>query len=140
MAPETRPSRLSEARSLKTQDSKGGSFKPPLGQCGRRAHDLEFEFEFKVEFKSGIWAAPKKPHPFSLGSSASLSPSPNRLNASTVRNIAKLGKIATCGAITISARASLSIAPHSGVGGCAPMPRNERLAAVMIDVPMRMVK
>ncbi len=24
----------------------------------------------------------------------------------------------------MSARASLSIAPHSGVGGCAPMPRN----------------
>lgn len=42
--------------------------------------------------------------------------------------------------ITISARASLSIAPHSGVGGCAPRPRNERLAAEIIEVPMRMVK
>ncbi|MNW07345.1 hypothetical protein D3C71_2039300 [compost metagenome] len=55
-------------------------------------------------------------------------------------NIARLGKIATCGAITISARASLSIAPHSGVGGWAPSPRNDRLAAVMIEVPMRRVK
>ncbi len=34
----------------------------------------------------------------------------------------RAGKIATCGAITISARASLSIAPHSGVGGWAPSP------------------
>ncbi|MCY1528553.1 hypothetical protein D9M68_636600 [compost metagenome] len=40
----------------------------------------------------------------------------------------------------MSARASLSIAPHSGVGGCAPMPRNERLAAVMIEVPTRIEK
>ena len=40
----------------------------------------------------------------------------------------------------MSARASLSIAPHSGVGGCAPMPMNDRLAAVMIDVPMRSEK
>ncbi len=76
------------------------------------------------------------PHPFNLGSSASRNPSPNRLNASTVMNIARLGKIATCGAITISARASLSIAPHSGVGGWAPRPKNDRLAAVMIEVPM----
>ncbi|MNE41595.1 hypothetical protein D3C80_1356750 [compost metagenome] len=79
-------------------------------------------------------------YPFNLGSSASRSPSPSRLNASTVMNIARLGKIATCGAITMSARASLSIAPHSGVGGCAPRPRNDRLAAVMIEVPIRMVK
>ena len=40
-----------------------------------------------------------------------------------------LGNRATCGAITISARASLSIAPHSGVGGWAPSPKNDRLAA-----------
>ena len=40
----------------------------------------------------------------------------------------------------MSARASLSIAPHSGVGGWAPMPMNDRLAAVMIDVPMRSEK
>ncbi|CUJ23687.1 Uncharacterised protein [Achromobacter ruhlandii] len=39
----------------------------------------------------------------------------------------------------MSARASFSIAPHSGVGGEAPMPRNDRLAAVMIEVPMRIV-
>ncbi|CFW35325.1 Uncharacterised protein [Bordetella pertussis] len=41
--------------------------------------------------------------------------------------------------MTMSARASLSIAPHSGVGGCAPMPRKDRLAAVMMEVAMRMV-
>ncbi|MNU03973.1 hypothetical protein D3C72_2481980 [compost metagenome] len=34
----------------------------------------------------------------------------------------------------------MSIAPHSGVGGCAPRPRNDRLAAVMMEVPIRMVK
>ena len=45
-----------------------------------------------------------------------------------------------CGAITISARASFSIAPHSGVGGCAPSPRNDRLAAEIIDTPIRIVK
>lgn len=53
---------------------------------------------------------------------------------------ATAGKSATCGAMTISARASLSIAPHSGVGGCAPNPRNDRLAAEIIDVPIRIVK
>src|SRR5688572_19300160 len=77
---------------------------------------------------------------FNFGSSASRNPSPSKLNARTVRNMARLGNIATCGAITMSARASLSMAPHSGVGGCAPMPRNDRLAAVMIEVPIRMVK
>jgi ribosomal protein S12 methylthiotransferase len=59
------------------------------------------------------------------------------LNASTVKKIASAGKIAPCGAVSISERAASSIAPHSGVGGCAPIPRNDRLAAVMIDVPMR---
>lgn len=78
--------------------------------------------------------------PLIFGSSASRNPSPNRLNASTVRKIATAGKSATCGAMTISARASLSIAPHSGVGGCAPNPRNDRLAAEIIDVPIRIVK
>ena len=57
-----------------------------------------------------------------------------------MKKIARLGNSATCGALTMSARASLSIAPHSGVGGCAPMPRNDRLAAVMIEVPRRIVK
>ncbi|MCY1384150.1 hypothetical protein D9M69_723660 [compost metagenome] len=61
------------------------------------------------------------------------------MNASTVKKMARAGKIATCGAITMSARASFSIAPHSGVGGDAPMPRNDRLAAVMMEVPMRIV-
>src|SRR5689334_25147864 len=37
----------------------------------------------------------------------------------------------------MSARAASSIAPHSGVGGWAPRPRNDRLEAVMLDVPMR---
>src|SRR5471032_2361201 len=76
----------------------------------------------------------------SFGSSASRKPSPSRLNASTVTKMARLGNNAICGAVTMSARASLSIAPHSGVGGCAPRPRNDRLAAVMIEVPMRIVK
>ena len=59
---------------------------------------------------------------------------------STVKKMARLGKIATCGATTISARASFNIAPHSGVGGCAPRPRKDKLAAVMMDVPIRMEK
>ncbi len=35
--------------------------------------------------------------------------------------------MATCGEVIMSARASFNIAPHSGVGGCAPMPMNDRL-------------
>src|SRR4029453_6691866 len=76
----------------------------------------------------------------SFGSSASRNPSPSRLKARTVKKIASAGKIAACGAVSISERAASSMAPHSGVGGCAPMPRNDRLAAVMIEVPMRSEK
>lgn len=45
-----------------------------------------------------------------------------------------------CGALSMSARASFSMEPHSGVGGCVPRPRKDRLAAVMIEVPMRIVR
>ena len=72
-----------------------------------------------------------------FGSSASRSPSPSRLKASTVKKIARLGNSATCGAFTMSARASFSIAPHSGLGGCAPRPMNDSAAAVRMEVPMR---
>ena len=79
------------------------------------------------------------PHPFSFGSSASRNPSPNRLKASTVMNIAAgedrhVRRDHHIGARLVEHR------PHSGVGGWAPVPRNDRLAAVMIEVPMRRVK
>src|SRR5471030_2253531 len=43
--------------SVKTQDSKGGSFKPPLGQCGRRAHDLDLKVGLGGSPRSAVWAA-----------------------------------------------------------------------------------
>src|SRR5690606_17409130 len=75
-----------------------------------------------------------------LGSRASRKASPSRMNASTVQKMARLGNRATWGAFHMSAPASLSMPPQSDVDGCEPMPRNDRLAAVMMDVPTRMVK
>src|SRR5690606_631004 len=66
---------------------------------------------------------------FSFGSSASRSPSPIRLMASTVTRIASPGNVTTHQARMMNSRASASIVPHSGVGGCAPMPRKPRAAA-----------
>src|SRR5690606_30766042 len=69
---------------------------------------------------------------FSFGSSASRSPSPIRLMASTVTRIARPGNVTTHHARMMNSRASASIVPHSGVGGCAPMPRKPRAAASRI--------
>ena len=68
---------------------------------------------------------------FSLGSSASRKPSPIRLMASTVvTRIINPGKGHNPpGARRMNSRASASIVPHSGVGGCAPMPRKPSAAA-----------
>ena len=87
----------------------------------------------------GLPAELSSPYPLTSDPAHRAGHLPSRLNASTVTKIATAGKSATCGDITISARASLSIAPHLG-GGCAPRPRNDRLAAEIIDTPMRMVK
>src|ERR1700687_1318903 len=68
----------------------------------------------------------------SFGSSASRKPSPIRLNASTVIRIASPGKVTTHDARWMNSSAPASIDPHSGVGGCAPRPRNPSAAASRI--------
>src|SRR5439155_25049814 len=108
---------------------------------GERRDDSHDEEQQKRDLCARATAARRLGHWRSIcGSSASRRPSPRRLKASTVKKIARLGKSATCGEVIMSARASLSIAPHSGVGGWAPMPINDRLAAVIIDVPIRSEK
>src|SRR4029078_7525518 len=52
----------------------------------------------------------------SRGSSASRSPSPMRLMASTVMRIARPGKAMIHGWAVMNSRASASMAPHSGMG------------------------
>src|SRR6056297_3925951 len=71
---------------------------------------------------------------FILGSSASLKPSPIRLKPKTPNIIAKPGNVATQGALCRELLASLSIAPHSGVGGCAPNRKRLKAAASRIAV------
>src|SRR3546814_16328159 len=71
---------------------------------------------------------------FIIASSASRSPSPNRLMARTVLRLARPGKVTTHQARVMNSRASASMAPHSGVGGCAPWPRNPSAAAPRIAV------
>jgi hypothetical protein len=65
----------------------------------------------------------------SLGSSASRSPSPNRLIAITVMRMARPGSVTSHGSERMNSRASASIAPHSESGGCAPRPRKPSAAA-----------
>ena len=50
--------------------------------------------------------------------------------------IASAGKVASHQAVAIYVRASLIITPHSGVGGWAPKPMNERPATEVIAAPM----
>ena len=64
------------------------------------------------------------------GSRRSRSPSPIRLNASTVIAIASPGKISTQGACVSTSRPSASMTPSDGVGGCAPSPRNDSAASI----------
>src|SRR3546814_18240152 len=71
---------------------------------------------------------------FIFGSSASRSPSPNRLMARTVIRMARPGKVTTHQARVMNSRESASMAPHSGVGGCAPWPRHPSAAASRLAV------
>src|SRR5207253_3202930 len=66
---------------------------------------------------------------FSFGSRASRRPSPIKLMASTTSRMAIPGNVTTHQALRMNSRASASIVPHSGVGGCAPMPRKPSAAA-----------
>src|SRR5690606_29810185 len=71
---------------------------------------------------------------FSFGSRASRNPSPARLKARTVIRMASPGKVTTHQALCTNSRALASMLPHSGVGGCAPRPRNPSAAASRIAV------
>src|SRR5699024_7731448 len=73
---------------------------------------------------------------FKRGSSASRNPSPNKLNPKTTSNMARPGKVTTHGEFCNACLPSLNIAPHSGVGGCAPNPRKLSPAASKIAVPI----
>src|SRR5262249_7848052 len=74
-------------------------------------------------------------HIFRRGSRASRKPSPNRLNASTVRKIAIPGKRHSQGLISKIIRPAFRSQPQLGVGGCVPSPRKLSEASAMIDVP-----
>src|SRR5919197_2754553 len=64
-----------------------------------------------------------------LGLSASCSPSPTRLKASTVSSSAMPGKNMNHQATSKIETASDSMAPHDGRGGWTPTPRNESAAS-----------
>src|SRR3990170_4947325 len=64
-----------------------------------------------------------------LGSRASRSPSPTKLNAMTVRRIAAPGAVTRCGATKRKCRPSPIIDPHDGAGGATPRPRKESPAS-----------
>src|SRR5690606_34774323 len=72
----------------------------------------------------------------SRGSSASRSPSPTRLNASTVTTIARPGNVASHHAPNSTSLPSATILPHEGAGSGTPRPRNESPASSTIVLPM----
>src|SRR4029453_2860814 len=73
------------------------------------------------------------------GSRISRKPSPKRLKANTAKEIARPGKIARYGRVSICSRARLRSAPQSGVGGGAPRPKKDREAMISSSTPSAMV-
>src|SRR5215218_263061 len=73
------------------------------------------------------------------GSTMSRRPSPSRLKPSTVRKIARPGKVENHQASGRYWRLSEIASPQSGSGGVAPMPRKPSTAATRIVKPMPMV-
>src|SRR6202008_5007537 len=69
-------------------------------------------------------------HDWDRGSSTSRSPSPSKLNARLVIRMATPGTVDSHQASVRWLRPVESIAPHSGIGGCAPRPRKPSPAAV----------
>ena len=57
----------------------------------------------------------------------------------TVTVIAIPGTTAICTPVQKYFLAELNMAPHSGVGGCAPSPKKLKEAAVRMEEPMRKV-
>ena len=71
-----------------------------------------------------------------VGLSASWSPSPTRLNASTVSSSATPGKTMYHHAVSKIAEASAIIWPQLAVGGWTPTPRNDSAASKRMFVGM----
>ena len=65
----------------------------------------------------------------------SRSVSPKSVHASTVAMSARPGAIATHGAATIRSRPPAIMFPQLGLGGCMPMPRNDRPLSSRIALP-----
>src|SRR6185503_16473551 len=65
-------------------------------------------------------------------SSASRSPSPSKLNASTATLMNTAGNRSSCGCASIVLMPSLLMLPHDGVGGATPMPMNDKNASMKI--------
>src|SRR5262249_49167254 len=74
-----------------------------------------------------------------LGSSTSRSPSPSRLKPRLTTKMAMPGMVETHHWSRMYSRPEEIIAPHSGIGGCAPRPRKPSPAAVMMMPAMSRV-
>src|SRR5215470_16015142 len=74
----------------------------------------------------------QSPRYFSLGSSASLTPSPKKVNDSMVTAMAIDGNTHRCQYDLMYCCPSPTICPHDGVGGLIPTPMNESAASVKI--------
>src|SRR5207244_13530076 len=69
---------------------------------------------------------------FSLGSSASLTPSPKNTNESMVTAMAIDGNTQRCQYERMYCRPSPTICPHDGMGGLMPTPMSDSAASVKI--------
>src|SRR5690606_4357827 len=74
-----------------------------------------------------------------FGSSASLSPSPMTLKASTVTVMARPEKTASHGLLKMLLTPERIMLPQLGVGGCTPRPRKLKLASVRMAVAIHKV-
>src|SRR5690554_1278077 len=89
-----------------------------------------------VEVRAQVGDLEQRHQDLRRGSSASRSPSPTRLNASTTRTIVRPGNVASHHAPSRLSRPSATMLPHVGVGAETPSPRNERPASRTIVFPM----
>ena len=88
---------------------------------------------------SGWLVSPPRSALARLGSRTSRRPSPSRLKPRLTTKIAMPGTAGTHHWSRMFSRPTEIMAPHSGVGGCAPRPRNPRPAAVKMTPAMSRV-
>src|SRR5207302_3560078 len=106
------------------------------GGAGLQPHVRPFAQDRAVCPERRLIARPQAPR--SRGFRRSWSPSPRKLNPSTTERIARPGNVATHQYSNLVWPAAI-IAPHSGAGGMAPNPMNERAAVRMIAFPISRV-